>query len=340
MSDYRPYFYELPEERVAQRPVVPADMAKMLLVAKDGSQLQDEVFQSLPEHLTEDDLLVLNDTRVFPARLFGTLENDGIPIEVLLLKREGSCWRALGKPMKRFREGTILHFQEGIEAIIESREESSMLIRFSAMSQPLSDEVLERIGVMPIPPYIRKGRGDVQDKKDYQTIFAESPGSIAAPTASLHFTTSLLERVKKRCSVEFLSLHVGSASFLPVYREEDATPTLPGSEAFHVNEGTLARIWAHKKKGKRIVAVGTTVVRALETVARNPENSGETALFIAPGFQFLLVDGLITNFHQPGTTHLLLVEALLGRGRLEQVYQHALHNEYRFLSYGDGMFIV
>jgi len=316
------FHYDLPKDRIAQRPVYPYDRAKLLVVNRSG-ELIEKVFYELDKLLTAKDLLVFNDTKVIKARYFGTLES-GAEVEIVLEKKlSDDRWIVFGSPMKKLKIGTMIIFSALMSAVVEDKTDSrTVLIRFIG-----KDEV----GTMPIPPYIRDGRGDELDIKDYQTIFAKEEGSIAAPTASLHFTEDLVNRlINKGIKHTFLTLHVGTSSIFPV---EDK----PGSERFLISDETIELVEKTKKQGGRVISVGTTTCRALESYG---SKEGETDLFITPGYKFKYVDSLITNFHQPGTTHLLLVEALIGSELLEKSYNYALENEFRFLSYGDGMIIL
>lgn len=388
------YTYELPPERIAQRPCYPADAAKLLVVDRSSGELKSVVFRQLtefltqPEFLTQKDLLILNNTKVIPARIFFNIgDAEG---ELLIVRKiTGGLYECLGRPGKKLVDGASLTISAAsasiqvriyrAESILEHNGASlaqffnaslpsdmqatglpellaecqkidfksgNFLACFTDESGALIDRSLAEIGVMPIPPYIRDGHGDQQDQRDYQTLFAEKEGSVAAPTASLHFTPELLAQVEQLCSVEKITLHVGPASFRPVVRGAELVP--PGQEFLHVESAVMEKIAALKdakatstgaSSRGRTIAVGTTVVRALESAARG-DLEGATELFIQPGFEFKAVDALITNFHQPGTTHLLLVEALLGRDLLAKAYQFALDNGYRFLSYGDAMLIV
>lgn len=342
-----PFQYALPEEKIAQRPKHPPDAAKLLVVDRGNGSLQEKIFSQLSDLLTDGDVLVFNDTKVMPYRLFGTLR-DSIPCELLLLGQEGHYWKAIGRPLRRFKEGSKINIASDFFALIEKRlGEKEVLISFSEDDPRKLKERLFMIGTMPIPPYIREGKGDAQDKEDYQTIFARIEGSIAAPTASLHFTKELVDKVlAKNVSVKCLTLHVGPASFLPLWSEEEEGPAKsPSSEQFYFNREDFLKIQNLRDEGKRIIAVGTTVVRALESCALLLEEEKETGwydteLFIEPGYEFKCVDAIITNFHQPRTTHLLLVEAFLGDALLKKSYSYALGNDFRFLSYGDGMMLV
>ncbi len=341
-----PFSYHLPADRIAQRPCSPADDAKMLIVNRSSGDISISRFAELPEFLDSGDLLVLNDTRVIPARLFGTLS--GRPVEVLLIREETeSVWRVLGRPMKQLRRGGEIECGEVLRGRIEADKDDDLRCSFYTIDGSSVTSAIAQVGSMPIPPYIRGGKGDLQDRADYQTIFARDDfamgvGSVAAPTASLHFTDRLFARCDNRgIQRAFLTLHVGTASFLPVYRPGLNEPQRPGSEWFELPIPSRDAINKTKRAGGRVVAVGTTVARALESVARNPERlHGETDIFITPGFEWRMASNLVTNFHQPGTSHLLLVESLLGRRLLAEVYEAALAEGFRFLSYGDGMVVL
>ena len=279
--------------------------------------------------------------KVIPARLFGTRKDTGGKVEILLVaEKQPGEWRALGRPLKKLKVGTALLFDGGIEGVVKERlNNQEVLLAFNVNNGASFNEALASVGTMPIPPYIRNGLGDTNDRLDYQSLFARFDGSVAAPTASLHFTESLLNSLADRgietCTV---TLHVGPASFLPVFKPEDEAVQAPGAESFVFPEDTWELIAKAKQAGRRIIAVGTTMVRALESIAR--EYKGETTLFITPGFEFKVCSGVITNFHQPGTTHLLLVQAFIGERLLTTSYEYALQNDFRFLSYGDGMLLL
>lgn len=345
----RPYDFELPVERIAQRPVRPYHAAK-LMVHTNGAVVERS-FWDIVEFLDPRDLFVFNDSRVIPARLFGNLQTGGAA-ELLLLEHRGENeWVCLGKPLKKMRAGGRLTFPEGLTAtVIERPAEHRVVVRFGAEDPCLSlkevGELIRRVGVMPVPPYIRGGRGDDEDRRDYQTSFAKVEGSVAAPTASLHFTPDLLARIQGvGCGFQYVTLHVGAPSFTAVWNDEVGTPEIipPGGELYRFSRKALENIVACRRRGGRVIAVGTTVVRALESMVRNNDGGdGEwysTNLFIRPGFEFRTIDRMVTNFHQPRSTHLLLVEAFIGATTLDQLYQLALKSDYRFFSYGDGMLV-
>jgi S-adenosylmethionine:tRNA ribosyltransferase-isomerase len=312
-------------------------------------KIEDLSFFNLPQILGSNDVLVFNDTKVLRARLFGEVE--GREVELLLVSPlpVPGCWRCLGRPGKRLQKGAEIIVGSNIRGVVTEKIPGSKFIdvffaQKDASSHPVIVEEgeLQRHGVMPIPPYIRGGKGDEEDERDYQSIFARIGGSIAAPTASLHFSSLLCEQLRmKGVILESLTLHVGAASFLPLTQGETDEIAHPGEEELSCDEKVWERLVEYKRAGKRIIGVGTTVVRALETLATNLDHgfSQRTSLFITPGFIFKMIDALVTNFHQPDTTHLLLVEAFAGRAGLEEIYSHALAGEYRFLSYGDGMLL-
>lgn len=345
MTTSTPYSYELPDERIAQRPVHPPESAKMLVYSRADATMTHSAFAEIGSYLRKGDHLIFNDTKVIPARLFGSLEGpSGYQVEVVLLHEVASHeWVALGFPMRRIRAASSIYLNPRLRAVVlPSEVEDRLRLRFESDDPTQVSSLLQEHGTMPIPPYIRNGRGDEQDRLDYQSIFAQHPGSVAAPTASLHFTEQLVEHLSSQvgCLVDRLTLHVGTASFQPIFVNGVLRP--PGQERFHVPVSVWERIQATKASGGRVIAIGTTVVRALESAARSSllGSMGQTELFIEPGFQFQVVDALVTNFHQPRTTHLLLVEALLGHTGIDECYRSALANGYRFLSYGDGMLIV
>lgn len=339
-----PFVYDLPKERIAQRPCHPADHAKMLVVDRSRGEVSDSYFHELPGLLSSKDRLVFNDTRVIPARLFGSLHTSGQgAVELLLIERiSDSRWICIGRPLKKIRSCGRVDFSPTLwcEVIPQSDTLDRVTVEFFTSEASHISMAIASHGCMPIPPYIRGGKGDELDETDYQTIFATHPGSVAAPTASLHFNDGLMKRIDSEsgCDVSRITLHVGTASFLPVLDDHGGLRR-PGAESFRVDDSAMNELVSTKENAGRVIGVGTTVVRALESAALQP-HAGATELFITPGYRFQLVDALITNFHQPGTTHLLLVEALVGRVLLEKAYKHALANDYRFLSYGDGMFIV
>ena len=348
--------YVLPPEKIAQRPVSAAGERhdSRLLHALAGPhgalRITDRVFCELPALLAEGDLLLLNDSKVLHCRFFARNERTEREIELLLLRKTGGSetrpvFEALAKPLRRIKDGDMLVLSKRLRAKARTCEGTVELELLAAEDTAIA-QIIEEDGLAPIPPYIRRGRSDELDKKLYQTVFAETPGSVAAPTAGLHFTPDVLAGLRARgVNVSFVTLHVGPASFLPVRTPDLAAHKMP-SESFIIPAETHEAIKKTKKAGGRIVAVGTTVVRALEGAflqypfgepARALE--GETSLLISPRFCFNIVDVLITNFHQPESTHLLLVAAFIGMENAEAIYEHALNGGYRFLSYGDSMLL-
>ena len=328
-----PFNYSLPHDRIAQRPCSPADAAKMLVINRQQGTLSDSNFSSLAGFLKSGDLLIFNDSRVIPARLLG--RKSETEVELLLLERlSPATWLAIGRPLKRLKERSEITFSADLKAIVTAKPRPDRIeVTFYSKGLPASSEETLSHGLMPIPPYIRNGLSDAQDLTDYQTIFARNEGSIAAPTASLHFTQSLFSKIlDKGVEIDYLTLHVGLSSI-----KEVEPGKAPESEKFYISAELKDKILKYKKQGRRIIAVGTTAVRALESM----DLEGQTSLFIQPGYNFKVIDCMITNFHMPLSTHLQLVEAFIGsEGLMVKTYQHALDSDYRFFSYGDGMLIL
>ena len=338
--------FELPEELIATRPVSPRSAAR-LLVAK-GDNLDDGFVSDLPEFLKSGDRLVFNDTKVLPARLNGfrsrviDVNNVAVAkIEVTLLaSKKESIWSALIKPLRKIRVGEKITFDKSFEAILIDKVDGQGILHFNKENIEFLDR-LEELGAMPLPPYIAsKRQADKRDNLDYQTIFAQKIGSVAAPTASLHFDLGLLERLKKKgVETSFVTLHVGAGTFLPV-KSEDIRQHKMHAEFGEINQKTVDEIRQTKKNGGRIIPVGTTALRLLETAAQSndilSEWRGETDIFIYPGYKFKVADGLMTNFHLPKSTLMMLVSALMGKETIESIYNHAITKKYRFFSYGDS----
>ena len=340
--------YPLDESKIATRPAKPRHSAKLLV--SDKGQISDHVFLNLPDQLRRGDLLILNNTKVIPGRLFGTRTREtehgsGIAqIEVTLIERRSDTqWRVLAKPAKRLAKGDIIEFGAH-KARVLSRVGADIIIE-EASSGALSFETLNEIGQMPLPPYIAKLREtDAQDMADYQTMFAEEEGAVAAPTASLHFTNAVFAGLKAAgVAHAFVTLHVGAGTFLPV-TEEDISKHKMHSEWYSLPHETVAameRTWA---RGGRVIPVGTTALRTIESAATGLRQlvagSGETDIFITPGYEFRATDGLVTNFHLPKSTLLMLVAALAGFDHMKEIYAHALAQDYRFFSYGDSSLIL
>ncbi len=338
--------FKLPEKLIATRPVSPRSAAR-LLVAR-GDNFDDSFVSDLPGFLKSGDRLVFNDTKVLPARLDGFrsrfIDVDNVAsakIEVTLLasKKEG-IWRALMKPLRKIRVGEKITFDKSFEALLIDKVDGQGILHFNKENTEFLDR-LEELGAMPLPPYIAsKRQADKRDNLDYQTIFAQKIGSVAAPTASLHFDLGLLERLKKKgVETSFVTLHVGAGTFLPV-KSEDIRQHKMHAEFGEINQKTVEEIRQTKKNGGRIIPVGTTALRLLETAAQSndilSEWRGETDIFIYPGYKFIVADGLMTNFHLPKSTLMMLVSALMGKETIESIYNHAITKKYRFFSYGDS----
>ena len=327
--------YALPPELIAQEPVEPRDASRLLVVDRASGALSDRAFRDLPELLRPDDVVVLNTTRVIPARLRLRRASGGAAEVLLLEARADGDWEALVRPARRLRIGERLA-GDGLEAeVVERRDAGEAVVRLHA-DGPL-EAALERAGEMPLPPYIGT---PLRDPERYQTVYAARPGSAAAPTAGLHFTPELLARVRAVCAVEEVELQVGLDTFRPV-QAEDLDDHVMHSERYAVDPAARARIAAARAAGGRVVTIGTTAVRVLETIADPAaSDAGRTALLIQPGYGFRAVDALVTNFHLPRSTLLALVMALGGESALRAAYAHAVRERYRFYSFGDAMLIA
>jgi S-adenosylmethionine:tRNA ribosyltransferase-isomerase len=337
--------FDLPQERIALRPVRPRDAARMLVVRGGGAPFGDAGVLDLPELLQPGDVLVFNDTRVLPAQLEGRRAGGEARIGATLHKRvDLRRWQAFVRNAKRVKEGDQLVFGGGVTAIAEARGDDGSVTLFFEGEEPV-EVLLDRAGTMPLPPYIAQRRGiDEQDLADYQTMFAKEDGAVAAPTASLHFTTRLVSALDNAgIKREMLTLHVGAGTFLPV-KAEDTEDHRMHSEFGRINAGTAMRLNAARAAGGRIIAVGTTSLRLLESAANEDgkiaEFAGDTDIFITPGYRFRAIDGLMTNFHLPKSTLMMLVSALMGRERMMAAYAHAIENDYRFYSYGDSSLLL
>ncbi|EHC6210209.1 TPA: tRNA preQ1(34) S-adenosylmethionine ribosyltransferase-isomerase QueA [Listeria monocytogenes] len=334
--------FDLPEELIAQTPLLDRTSSRLMVLDKESGDIKDQHFTDIISYLNEGDALVLNDTRVLPARLHGIKDETGAHIEVLLLKqKEGNTWETLVKPAKRIRKGATITFGDGAlkATCLEELEHGGRILEFSY--EGIFYEVLEQLGEMPLPPYIKEQLAD-QDR--YQTVYAKENGSAAAPTAGLHFTEDLLEQISaKGVEIIFVTLHVGLGTFRPV-DVEDITNHKMHSEFYRLTEESAERINKIKAQGGKVVAVGTTSIRTLETIASRHDGklvaeSGWTEIFISPGYTFQAVDALITNFHLPKSTLIMLVSALSDRTKILAAYNHAVEEQYRFFSFGDAMFI-
>lgn len=338
LSDFN---YDLPKELIAQDPLSNRESSRLMLLNKETGEIEHKIFSDIIDYLNPGDCLVINDTKVIPARLIGTKIGTDAHIEVLLLKRrENDIWEVLVKPGKKARPGCKISFGDGLLTgeIIDVVEEGNRLIKFTY--DGIFEEILDRLGEMPLPPYITH---KLQDKNRYQTVYAKHEGSAAAPTAGLHFTESLLKRIEdKGIQIVRVTLHVGLGTFRPV-KVDNVLEHHMHSEFFVVEKEAADRINEARKNGGRIIAVGTTSCRTLESAV--DENgiihpmSKETDIFIYPGYKFKAIDALITNFHLPESTLLMLVSALAGRENIMNAYDEAVKEKYRFFSFGDAMFI-
>lgn len=336
------FYFDLPKELIAQEPCEPRDAARLLCVDKQSGALAHHVFHELPSLLREGDLLVINNSKVLPARLIGHKENTGAVCEILLLRQiKGDAWECLARPGKRLKSGARVIFGDGtlVATILETLDSGNKLVEFSYDTETLYEK-LDAFGKMPLPPYISK---QLEDNTQYQTVYAKELGSAAAPTAGLHFTPALMNALRA-AGIEFaeVTLHVGLGTFRPV-QEEDVLQHKMHSEWFTVPEETAQAIRAAKQQGRRVIAVGTTSCRTLEAAAALHAEmtacSGDTDIFIYPGYTFRCVDGLITNFHLPESTLIMLVSALCGRENTLHAYDVAIQERYRFFSFGDAMLI-
>ena len=335
------YYYDLPEELIAQDPLEDRSSSRLMVLDKETGNVEHHVFKEIIDYLNPGDCLVINDTKVLPARLYGNKVGTDAKIEVLLLKRrEKDVWETLVKPGKKCKPGTVINFGDGILTgeVIDVVEEGNRLIKFNY--EGIFEEVLERLGEMPLPPYITH---KLKDKSRYQTVYAKYEGSAAAPTAGLHFTKELFEKIREKgVKIAHVTLHVGLGTFRPV-KVDNILEHHMHSEFYMVDEEDANLINTCKENGGRIISVGTTSTRTLETVTDENgvvhEGSGWTQIFIYPGYKFKAIDCLITNFHLPESTLIMLVSALAGREKVLNAYEIAVKEKYRFFSFGDAMFI-
>ena len=333
--------YYLPEHLIAQDPLEDRSSSRLMILDKETGEIQHRIFKDIIEELKEGDCLVINNTKVIPARLYGAKVGTDAKIEVLLLKRrENNIWEVLVKPGKKAKPGTQISFGEGklVGTVIDIVEEGNRLIQFSY--EGIFEEVLDELGQMPLPPYITH---QLKDKNRYQTVYAKYDGSAAAPTAGLHFTKELLQKIQEKgVKIASVTLHVGLGTFRPV-KVENVLDHHMHSEFFMIEESEAQKINDTKAAGGRVISVGTTSCRTLESATdengRLKAMSGWTDIFIYPGYSFKMIDALITNFHLPQSTLLMLVSALAGRGHILSAYEEAVKENYRFFSFGDAMFI-
>ena len=339
--DVKDFYYDLPQELIAQDPLEDRSSSRLMVLDKITGEVEHRHFKDIVEYLRPGDCLVINNTKVIPARLYGVKEGTEAKIEILLLKRkENDIWETLVKPGKKCKIGTKIVFGEGILTgeVVDIVEEGNRLIQFHY--EGIFEEILDRLGQMPLPPYITH---QLQDKNRYQTVYAKYDGSAAAPTAGLHFTPELLQQVRDMgVEIAEVTLHVGLGTFRPV-KETDVLKHHMHSEFYRIEEEDAELINETKKNGGRVISVGTTSTRTLESVAEEDgtlhAKSGWTDIFIYPGYKFKVIDGLITNFHLPESTLLMLVSALAGREHILNAYNIAVKERYRFFSFGDAMFI-
>lgn len=334
------FMYELPEELIAQTPIERRDASRLMVLDKNSGEIEHRHFYDLPDYLHPGDCLVLNDSRVIPARLFGTRPGGGVTEVVLLRDLGEKRWECLCRPGKKMRVGSTVRFGDGeLSAVVEDvRKDGNRVLRFEYEGILL--EILDRLGQMPLPPYIKV---QLEDRERYQTVYSREPGSAAAPTAGLHFTQELLERIRAMgVKICFVTLHVGLGTFRPVKAENIEDHDMH-SEYCTISAETAAAINETRANGGRVIAVGTTSCRTLESFADEnghmEASSSWTSIFIYPGYRFKCIDALVTNFHLPGSTLVMLVSALAGRGNILHAYETAVQEKYRFFSFGDAMFI-
>ncbi len=341
MMTTKDFYYDLPPERIAQTPLADRTASKLLVLNRESGETSHRHFRDILDYLNPGDCLVMNNTRVIPARLYGRKEGTGGKIEFLLLKRISlDDWEVILKPGRKAKIGSRFEFGDGLltAEVLEIIEDGKRIVRF--FYEGVWEELLDRLGEMPLPPYIKE---KLEDRERYQTVYSKIDGSAAAPTAGLHFTQELLEQIKaKGVKVAEVTLHVGLGTFRPV-SVENAEEHIMHTEQYEITKETAELINETRKNGGRVIAVGTTSVRTLETVADSEgvlrPQIGETSIFIYPGYRFKTVDALITNFHLPESTLLMLVSALAGKEKIMDAYQEAVEREYRFFSFGDAMLI-
>ena len=335
------YYFDLPEELIAQDPLPDRDLSRLLVLDRKSGETEHRVFRDIVSYLRPGDTLVLNDTRVIPARLLGVKKDTGAAVEILLLKRrENDIWETLVRPGKKLRPGAEAVFGDGLltARILDVVEEGNRLVQFSY--EGIFEEVLDRLGEMPLPPYITH---KLQDPEMYQTVYSRYEGSAAAPTAGLHFTTELLDRIRAMgVNTAFVTLHVGLGTFRPV-KVDDVTKHHMHTEWYNVPEEAASLINETKRRGGRVICVGTTSCRTVESAADEngvvEAGADNTSIFIYPGYRFKVMDALITNFHLPESTLVMLVSAFAGREHVLSAYEEAIRERYRFFSFGDAMFI-
>lgn len=335
------FYYDLPEELIAQTPVEPRNSSRLMVLPRNGGEIKHKHFYDLPEFLKPGDCLVLNNTRVLPARLYGTREDTGAVVEFVLLRQHGNkLWECLAGPGKKAKTGYKFRFSDKLTAIVtDVLEDGNRMIEFACEGDFFA--VLDEVGQMPLPPYIKE---KLKDKERYQTVYSKDAGSAAAPTAGLHFTKEMLESIKAMgVNIAYVTLHVGLGTFRPV-KVEDVTQHKMHTEHYYIPEEAAKTINETRKNGGRVICVGTTSCRTVESCAKKygeiKECSGDTDIFIYPGFEFKCMDGLITNFHLPESTLIMLVSAFAGYDNVMNAYNTAVKERYRFFSFGDAMLIL
>lgn len=338
--DLKDYYYDLPEKFIAQTPLAKRDSSKLLMLNKETGEIKHEVFHNIINYLNKGDCLVLNDSRVLPARLLGVREDTGSPMEFLLLSRKDKdIWEVIVRPGKRAKPGRRFIFGNELKAeVLDIVNDGNRLVRFEY--EGIFEEVLDRLGEMPLPPYITE---KLQDRERYQTVYSKNDGSAAAPTAGLHFTKELLAKIEEKgVNIAYVTLHVGLGTFRPVKVEKIEEHKMH-SEFYELDEVNAQIINNTRKNGGKVISVGTTSTRTIETIADEngvlKPSTGWTDIFIYPPYKFKAIDKLITNFHLPESTLLMLVSSLAGRENILNAYEEAKNNDYRFFSFGDAMFI-
>ena len=337
------FYYDLPQELIAQTPIEPRDQSRLMVVDKNTGEVTHKIFKDLIDYLNPNDCLILNDTRVIPARIYGVKKETGAVVEFLLLKQsENNVWECLCKPGKRAKIGTEFVFGEGLVEceVVEITDDGNRKIQFKCDSKEIYT-ILDKIGKMPLPPYITE---ELKNGERYQTVYSRELGSAAAPTAGLHFTNELLERIEQKgIKIGYVTLHVGLGTFRPV-KVDDVTKHKMHTEHYHISKQTADLINKTKANGGRVISVGTTSTRTLESVATKNgcicEDEDDTSIFIYPGYEFKCIDGLVTNFHLPESTLIMLISAFAGYDNVMNAYKIAVDERYRFFSFGDACLFI
>ena len=337
------FYYDLPQELIAQTPIEPRDQSRLMVIDKNTGEVTHKIFKDLIDYLNPNDCLILNDTRVIPARIYGVKKQTGAVVEFLLLKQsENNVWECLCKPGKRAKIGTEFVFGEGLVQceVVDITDDGNRKIQFKCDSKEIYT-ILDKIGKMPLPPYITE---ELKNGERYQTVYSRELGSAAAPTAGLHFTNELLERIEQKgIKIGYVTLHVGLGTFRPV-KVDDVTKHKMHTEHYHISKQTADLINETKANGGRVISVGTTSTRTLESVAKKNgcicEDEDDTSIFIYPGYEFKCIDGLVTNFHLPESTLIMLISAFAGYDNVMNAYKIAVDERYRFFSFGDACLFI